>query len=333
MEPSDGKGWERDMARAPQRLVRTVRIITGRDPLPATLSPAQRAVLERLRELVMSRAIVGVAVSDKEMEGIDTGEPGIVFYVREKLGRSALDPALLVPPVIFDAQGRSILTDVRAIGEIRAQASIAASPIRSGYSVGHENGAPGTVGAIVRAGGRQHILSAKHVLTNNGAGRAGDRIFYPAPADGGSAPGSVAATLLAYPPYVPGTGYPNAADAALAEIVQGRQVDTAIPGADHPVRLAAPYKGMRVSLSGRTSGTGATSVVKAVNATVELFIDVDFVGFHDQVECSGFTQDGDSGSLVVADSGEVVGLHIAGSGSSSFFTPIAAVRSAVSFNF
>jgi hypothetical protein len=323
------------MAKAPRRLVKTIRMISGQEPLPADLPLARRVLFERLRALVMSPAIVGVAVSDKRIEDEPTGQQGIVFYVRDKLTGNDLDPALMIPPVILDPQGRAILTDVRAVGEVRAQLNITASPIRSGFSVGHDKGTVGTVGAIVRVGGRPHILSAAHVLADYGRGKAGDRIFYPARPDGGTSPDSVIASLASFKALMPGSGYPNSADAALAEILPGRldDLDPTIPGASATVKFAVPYEGMRVTLSGRSAGVGAISFVRDVSATVEsYFSGVGFVGFHDQIECPSYTSDGDSGALVVAaDTGEIVGLHIAGSPTSSYFTPFAAVRKAVSF--
>jgi hypothetical protein len=323
------------MARTPRRLVDTIKMISGQEPLPANLPPARRALFERVRELVMSPAIVGVGVSKKLAGEEDLGELGIVFYVREKLKGGDLDPALLIPPVILDPRGRAVLTDVRAVGEVTAQANIAASPIRSGFSVGHEGGTTGTIGAIVQVGGKPHILSAAHVLADYGLGSVGDRIFYPARPDGGTVPDSAIATLTSFNALLPGAGYSNAADAALARIAADRvdDIDYAIPGAKRPLQVAVPYEGMRVTLTGRSAGAGAVSTVRDLHATVEPYYSgVGFVGFKDQVECPSYTSDGDSGALVIAaDTGEIVGLHIAGSPTSSYFTPFAAVRKAVAF--
>jgi hypothetical protein len=54
----------------------------------------------------------------------------------------------------------------------------------------------------------------------------------------------------------------------------------------------------------------------------------------DQVICDKYSQDGDSGSLIVAKgSGEIVGLHVAGSADGSMFTPIKAVQAALNIKF
>jgi hypothetical protein len=52
-------------------------------------------------------------------------------------------------------------------------------------------------------------------------------------------------------------------------------------------------------------------------------------GLKEQVLCSRFTQGGDSGSLVLNDRGRAVGLHFAGSPSSSIFNRIEHVLNAL----
>lgn len=324
------------MGRPPRRLVETIDLITGRVPLPESLGPAHRALFEKLRELVLSEHVEGVAIARKESGGKLTEERGIVFYVSEKLPGSRLAAEAAVPPVILDASGKAILTDVRVVGKVTAQLNIAAAPIRSGFSISHRNGRPGTLGAVVRYQGRRHLLSAKHVFTNNGQGSEGDAIYFPALADGGQRPDSHVANLLDFDPYILGPGYPNATDAALAEVLEAKlqDLDPAIPGATAPLRAVDPLEGMHVQLIGRSSSGGTRSTVKGLAATPRPFFEgVGKVGFFGQVECSVYTQGGDSGSLVVNDAGAVVGLHIAGSDESSFFTPIKRVIEALSFSF
>ena len=64
------------------------------------------------------------------------------------------------------------------------------------------------------------------------------------------------------------------------------------------------------------------------------------VGFHDQVLCSRFTKEGDSGALVLdAKTGQVLGLHLGSARdrdprkSGSIFSPIEPVRQALGFTF
>jgi hypothetical protein len=53
------------------------------------------------------------------------------------------------------------------------------------------------------------------------------------------------------------------------------------------------------------------------------------VGFRDQVLCSRYTDGGDSGSIVLNEQNEAVGLHFAGSPSTSIFNRISPVLQAL----
>jgi hypothetical protein len=58
------------------------------------------------------------------------------------------------------------------------------------------------------------------------------------------------------------------------------------------------------------------------------------VSFVDQVLCTGFADNGDSGSLVTAvETGRVVGLHFAGSDTVSICNPIGPVMGALGVSF
>lgn len=128
----------------------------------------------------------------------------------------------------------------------------------------------------------------------------------------------------------------NLADAALAEIAKPLAV-TAIPelfGAKRPVKIATPERGMAVLKRGRTTGD-TESVVRDVDFRIFVnYPGVGKVGFTGQVRCDRFTEPGDPSAIVVAkESGAIVGLHFAGSGASSVFTPIKAAIKALKFKF
>ncbi len=326
------------MVKAPAHLAKTLALITGREELPDKLLTAQRVQFERLRRLVADQGTVGVAISDKEIEGSPTGEQGIVFYVREKALARDVDPELLVPPVIAGPSGRAIYTDVRPMGDVRAHANISPNPIRAGFSIGHPVGRAGSLGAIVRRGRRQYVLGAMHVLANDGLGTAGDPIHFPSPRDQPASSATRLGVLEPFPALVSGAAFPNEVDAALALIDDARlsDIDSDVPGSKFkPLRAADPSPKMRVLLNGRTSGDRRTSNVRGVRAHVGLsYPRLGFLLFRDQIECEPYAQEGDSGALVLdADSGSVVGLHIGGSEQASFFTPIRRVLAALSVSF
>jgi hypothetical protein len=77
-------------------------------------------------------------------------------------------------------------------------------PTPNGYSIGHPAITAGTLGVIVRDAGSTpstcYILSNNHVMANSNAATAGDPILHPGPADGGTLPNDVIATLSAFEP-------------------------------------------------------------------------------------------------------------------------------------
>jgi len=137
--------------------------------------------------------------------------------------------------------------------------------------------------------------------------------------------------------FTPGGDFVNICDAALAQIEPARlnDLDRSIFGVTGRPGIVAPAIGMKVIKRGRSSGDTEGEVqdvnFRAVFPYPQIGSDV---GFFDQVLCSRYTREGDSGSIVVAkDSGKIVGLHFAGSAVSSVFSPIQTVIDALGFQF
>ena len=307
------------------------------------LSSVARAHFDRVRRIFADDNIIGAGVARKVSDDRRTDTLSLVFYVREKHRAADLPHDHMLPPVMAAADGRAVFTDVVELGDIvpeaapvaLADAKVQRTPLASGFSVGHRDVTAGTLGAVVRKDGKLYLLSNSHVLANSGLGKAGDAVLYPGPADDGVEPGDIAARLSAFTPFEVGNGFSNAADAALAEIDPGRlgAIDPAIFGATLPLTVATPVRDMVVRKRGRTSGD-TESVVRDVDFRILTRYDgVGIVGFTGQVLCDRYTLPGDSGALVVADSGAIVGLHFAGSPQGSVFTPIATVVAALKFEF
>lgn len=303
---------------------------------PQVLAPATRQHYQRVRTIFEDRNIIGAGIANKVIGNERTEVLGIVFYVLEKVRSADLPADRILPPVMAAANGKAVFTDVVEIGDIVPQVNIKASPLQSGFSVGHQDVSAGTLGAIVHKGRKRFILSNSHVLANSGLGAIGDAILYPGVADGGQAPGNVVATLSGFAPLHPGDSFTNTVDAALAEVNPSRlaEIDEEIWGAALPRKTAAPVREMPVKKRGRTTGD-SQSVVRDVDFRVLVrYEGVGVVGFTGQVLCDTYTSPGDSGSVVVAaDSGAIVGLHFAGSPQGSVFTPIRTVMQALKFSF
>jgi len=292
-----------------------------------SLTAAARSHTKSIREIMNYKNVIAVGISEKISQKKRTGKLGLTFYVEKKIPLQNLSAAELIPPTIPEPlSGKTaISTDVVPLGKIRPQVNITSKIIQPGFSVGAINEGVGTIGAIVTDGKNEFILSNSHVLAKSGNGKQGDGILYPGEGDGGKNPGDVIAHLYAFKKFVLTGNFGNEVDCAIALPVQNRLADivTEIKGIGIPKGVIKPKRGMKVVKVGRTSGK-TTSEIIDVNMNIKL--DYGIIGevrFVNQVLCKQFTQEGDSGSLVIDQaSGKAVGLHIAGGEMGSVFNPI-----------
>ena len=318
-------------------LVAVLDLVTQPDkPLLQELEPVPAAQYDMLRAVFEDENIVGAGVTKKVTAAKVVDQLSITFYVREKLPRSRLSAQNLVPPVVAGLDGAAVFTDVFEIGEVVPQINCIASPIMSGYSVGHASVKAGTVGAIVRRGTSRYLLSNSHVLANSGLGKVGDAILYPGREDGGKIEKNTIAILSEFKPFEVGDYFTNRLDAALAEIRSEHvgAIEPALPGAATPVSVTDPAMGMKVLKRGRTTGDTESEIRDVHFRILVRYENVGVVGFTGQVLCAPFTDGGDSGAIVIDKStGAVVGLHFAGSSKGSIFTPMRTVMSELRFEF
>src|SRR2546422_5904444 len=139
---------------------------------------------------IFARAnVVGVAIGNKIIRGRETDERCIVVFVEAKRPEGQLRHRDVVPKTFG-----SVRTDIVETGRFHALRSEQAldlertkriRPAPGGVSIGHVQITAGTLGVLARRNGRPVILSNNHVLANQNAGRVGDPILQPGPADGG----------------------------------------------------------------------------------------------------------------------------------------------------
>ncbi len=320
--------------KAPKHILQAHRLICGRDKLSRkSHSKAEYRHLAEVRSLFEDRNIIGLGVADKVSDKKRSGELSLCFYVREKKAKRGLRSNRMIPPVI-SIGGRPVFTDVYQIGRLKAQANAQMDPIQSGFSLGNDRSSgAGTLGAIVKGAETLYILSNGHVLAPRGVASPGatNRATYPAFADNGAM-----RRVGVLRDIVNLTGSGITADAALAEI--GAEflddIDTSIFKAAAPRGIGDPADKMVIVGNGRTSGPMEGTVRDCHFHGDVVFPGIGSVNFVDQVICDKYSQDGDSGSLIVAKgSGEIVGLHVAGSADGSMFTPIKAVQAALNIKF
>lgn len=289
----------------------------------ATLQKAARPWTE-------GKGIQGVGIGEKITDGEQLQEVVLKVYVEQKLPKSKLDNP--VPPKVrMPGLDEEVETDVEEIGRMAKEPNTArVRPAVPGFGLGHVKITVGTFGCLVRKKGQKalYILSNSHVLADEGTGQIGDAIIQPGDHDGGKASADVVAELAAWVPFqFTTTGYPNFVDAAIAKVKKAADVTSAVrligvpKGTSNVVR-----RGMRVQKTGRTTDY-TTGVIKDINYRLALRYrkpggGTGRVGLAEQVLCTRYTAGGDSGSAVFNMSGKVVGLHFAGSPSTSVFNRI-----------
>src|SRR5881296_342745 len=149
-----------------------------------------RAAKAAYEATIFARAnVVGVAIGNKMIHGRETDERCILVFVEAKKPEAQLRHRDVVPKAFG-----TVRTDIVETGRFHALRSEQAvdlertkriRPAPGGVSIGHIQITAGTLGVLARRNGRPVILSNNHVLANQNAGRVGDPILQPGPADGG----------------------------------------------------------------------------------------------------------------------------------------------------
>jgi len=213
-----------------------------------------------------------------------------------------------------------------------------ARPVPIGVSTGHPDITAGTIGArVIDANGNVYALSNNHVYANQNEALPNDPVLQPGPYDGGVSSGDQIGTLSDFQVINFSFSGENYIDAAIALSTVG-ELGNSTPTDDGygtpSSEIKEAYVGMPVQKYGRTTGL-TTGNVGAVNVYVEVCYEqfwilcIKSAYFYDQIQIStaGFSEGGDSGSLIVTNDGakNPVGLLFAGSDTTTFANRIARV--------
>lgn len=309
--------------------------------------------------LLDKQNVIGVAIGYKYVNGVKTNELSIIADVSQKVPVESLNPEDIVP-----SQFDGITTDVIETGSINAlvyDPTQKFRPAPGGVSIGHKDVIAGTLGITVLQNPKSmiepgesfisvndvilgwpissvtqkdeiYILSNNHVLANSNDAQIGDAIYQPGPFDGGTSEDTIA-QLSAF--VLIKFGWPsevNKVDAALAnpinindvtpkEILEIGQVENTIEAVlDMPVRKY-----------GRTTQL-TSGIVTQIYATVDVggYSGGRTARFEEQIITTIMSDGGDSGNLLVEESGQrAVGLLFAGSSTVTVHNRIANVEEAL----
>lgn len=220
----------------------------------------------------------------------------------------------------------------------------------------------------MRKQGQVYILSNNHVLANSNNGAIGDPILQPGPYDGGKWPNDRIADLSEFVTIVFQESQPpgecgitrfvagllnigakivgsrsrlrsitlqaenNLVDAAIARPVDDRDVSPEILEIGTIQGIAEGSLGMAVKKSGRTTALTTGEIIQ-VDVTVDVQYDTGKIArFTDQLMGGAMSQGGDSGSAVLDNRNNLVGLLFAGSDTTTIFNRIQNVFSALNLS-
>lgn len=271
---------------------------------------------------------------------VGRGQKGIVVSVERKLPESRLRPEHVIPKYI-----EGVPTSVVETGKLWALRTSRHRPAPGGVSIGHVDITAGTLGCLVEKDGQAYILSNNHVLANSNDAELGDAILQPGPHDGGTMDDRIA-ELYDFVPVqfaldvdCPVSGAvtrglnavarvlgsrvrflaarvsedTNLVDAAIAKPMRDEDVTAEVLEIGQLTGSASGELGMGIAKSGRTTGLTAGEITQ-VDVTCQVQYGLGQIAiFEDQLMAGPMSEGGDSGSVVVNGSNQVVGLLFAGS--------------------
>ncbi|MGO1385904.1 MAG: hypothetical protein ACTHWA_13450 [Arachnia sp.] len=311
---------------------------------------AIRPVKESTEDELLARpGVVGVDIGEKYSDGIPTGELSIVVYVEEKKPKNALSTKDVIPKTVdgikTDVQEMVIeLQAAKHLLEVDAQidatsyptlhGGISMGPSRSIFKEPPEVNAPGnyvfvgTLGAMVRdrVSGATMALTNFHVACVDDSWAVGNLMVQPGRPDGG-VPATQQFGTLTRAQLTENT------DGAVVTVDADHPWDYTVEGIGDVAGTATATNGMAVQKRGRTTehtfgDVGSTDATLSVDygdglglRTLRHQIRINT----DTSRSARFSNQGDSGSVVMDMDRNVIGLLFAGSadGSTTFANPIA----------
>ncbi len=296
------------------------------------------------KTLLSRQNVISVGVGFKYTNGERTEEECIVVGVTHKLPECVLTNKDLIPREIG-----AYKTDVIELGHVQAfeHGTGKFRPAPGGVSIGHRDITAGTLGCLVTKDDETFILSNNHILANSNAAEIGDPILQPGPFDGGEVAADQIGTLAEFVTINFGSssgnsfldfilsllcqffgifcqdgGSVNFVDAALAKPTSDDIVVNNILDIGSPTGAAQVELNESIKKSGRTTDLTHDSVLQ-MHATIRVQYGAGQIAtFEEQIIAGPMSAGGDSGSAVLNDTNQVIGLLFAGSDQTTIINPI-----------
>jgi hypothetical protein len=281
-----------------------------------------------VRELLGVPTLAGrsFTVSSIRVKAVDQVQPTIAFGITARPGGGFAVAARVQRVELMHGHHLDELrhrtrgeVDILYVGELRPlqgpDLRSRQRPLLPGVSIAHQDVTAGTLGAFVRDNnGQRFLLSNNHVIANSNSAQPLDPVLQPGPWDNGI-PADRVAGLARWIPIDKSSA--NHLDCAIAALDAGMTYE--LDGFSGLV-VAPNYdlEEQPVWKVGRTSARrrGRVSAVEVDNVVLR-YDGLGNIQFNGQVEVESvdpapFAEPGDSGALVVTDSGHAIGLVFGG---------------------
>lgn len=292
-------------------------------------------VKEEYKDDLLDRPnVLGTGIGKKLIDGTETD--AIIIFVEEKLDKETVISKYSAQDILPDQLG-GVPTKVIETGQIFKQGfQQRIRPIRPGFSTGHGSITAGTIGGFFRDKDNDIVvLSNNHVLAWENKAKYGDPIYQPGPMD--AAASTITFTNWNQPvsnlPYY-GTlkkflglnRSNNLHDSAIAKVhqtyIDSNLINYNYPELEKPLAgISQAAMGMNVMKCGRTTGLTRGKVI-ALHGSFTIGYDFGPARFNDCIVLSGMSAGGDSGSIILDENMNAIGLLFAGSGKVTLANPI-----------
>jgi len=332
------------------------------------LKKVERALHKHRKKLESKRNVIGTGIGRKVVKGKMTKQEVVVVFVKSKKRPEQIASKDLIPASVSNITTDVVeLGDVKALQDPKGKFR----PAPGGVSVGHKDITAGTLGLWVQKNNAWHILSNNHVLANVNAAAIGDSIYQPGSYDGGKESDTIAKLSefitidfnvgdnlvdAALAKVIGGEGgdddpsacflgnlFAKSANAAaftlrrktrlqaVIPFVVGDYVDEEILNIGKPSGFGSASVGDAIKKMGRTTGL-TTGTVLYENANVNVnYSNGKIAYFTDQLVAGAMSAGGDSGSAILKENNELVGLLFAGSATSTIMNRIEHVQNLLNF--
>ena len=301
----------RHVHRAYELLTRPLRSHRRFDAMSAEV----RAFRRTHARWLFDEGVGGISVGERVSKGRKTGEPALRVYVERKKKRGRLGGALI--PAVLRVPGEDELV---CVDVVESRRPICHAGPHCGDGIYDSTRVAGTLGFLANSGGSLSLLSCMHVLS---AGKGSPVYWLGGPTTSGNGTEQVA-TITRNGGLSTGPGYPNLIDATVAQLAES--VDPSIwqIGTLRGFRPTPVAQDEALSLFGAGSAKLRQGTVTAVTASRDIVYPEwnQTYGFQQLIECTNFSEEGDSGSAVVDADDNLVGMLIGGNDDHSYCTPI-----------